>query len=159
MEAYQRSGSIDSFKFYEIIEHQTFLRHIPVLKTIVSKYGYPTFEKAGSESSSYFFTLIQHSDADIEFQSRMLAILRKQVAKKQVKGSDYAMLYDRVQINNGKEQLYGTQVDYDSTGNVFPKNLKDKENVNKRRAEFGLTSLEDYLKMMAELHKKQNQHS
>ena len=159
VEAYQRSGSIDSFKVYEIIEHKTFVRHIPILKTIVSKYGYPSFEKVGEESSSYFFTLIQHSDADIEFQSKMLKILRKQVANKQVKGSDYAMLYDRVQINNGKEQLYGTQVDYDAAGNVFPKNLKDKENVNKRRMEFGMNTLEEYLQMMTELHKKQNQHN
>jgi len=157
VEAYQRSGSIDSFKVYEIIEHQTFARHIPILKEIITKYGYPTFEKVGKETSSYFFTLIQHSDTDIEFQSKMLALVKKQVTNKQVKGSDYAMLYDRVQINNGKEQLYGTQVDYDGAGNVFPKRLKDKENVNKRRSEFGLTTLEEYLQIMTELHKKQNQ--
>jgi hypothetical protein len=158
IEAYQKGG-IDSFKVYEIIEHQTFARHIPILKEIVLKHGYPTFEKVGKETSSYFFTLIQHSDIDVEFQSKMLALIKKQVANKQVKGSDYAMLYDRVQINNGKEQLYGTQVDYDAAGNVFPKNLKDKENVNKRRSEFGLSTLEEYLQIMAELHKKQNQHN
>jgi hypothetical protein len=159
LRAFQRTGSIDTFKVYEKLEFQTFARHTPILKTIINKYGYPTFEKVGAESSSNFFVLIQHSDQDVAFQSKMLGLIKKQVYKKQVNGYNYAMLFDRVQLNNGKEQLYGTQLDYDQMGNAFPKRLKDKENVNKRRSKFGLNKLEEYLKMMTDLHQKQNQHN
>jgi hypothetical protein len=149
-------SSKDSIKMFSDRKEETFVRHIPILKSIFKKYGYPTFEKVGQETSSRFFTLIQHSDADVSFQSEMLKILKKQVAKKQVKGSDYAFLYDRVQINSGKQQLYGTQVEYDENGNAYSKNLKDKKNANKSRAALGMETLESYLEMVTEFHKKQN---
>jgi hypothetical protein len=157
MEAIQRQVSSDSISFYEKKEFQTFERHIPFIKNIVKKNGFPTFEKVGKESSTRFFILIQHSDKDVKFQEKMLPLIKKQVDKKQAKGSNYAYLFDRIQINNGKEQLYGTQLGYDNEGNPFSKNLKDKENVNKRRAEFDMETLEEYLAMATEMHKKQNQ--
>lgn len=149
-------SSTDSIKLFEERKEQTFIRHTPILKDIYKKIGYPTFKKVGKETSSKFFTLIQHCDKDVSFQSQMLVIIKKQVAKKQVQGSDYAFLYDRVQLNSGKQQLYGTQVDYDQNNNAFPKNLKDNENVNKNRAALGMDTLESYLKMVTEMHKRQN---
>ena len=87
----------------------------------------------------------------------MLKLIKKQVDKKQAKANDFAFLTDRVLINSGKEQLYGTQLGYDKDNNAFSKNLQDKENVNKRRKELGMESLEAYLKRATELHKEQNQ--
>lgn len=78
-------SSKDSIELFNKRKEQAFIRHIPLLKEIFKKYGYPTFEKVGQETSSYFFTLIQHSDTDVSFQSKMLKILKEQVAKKQVK--------------------------------------------------------------------------
>lgn len=74
-----------------------------------------------------------------------------------MKGSDYAFLYDRVQLNKGKQQLYGTQVGYDENGKAYSKNLKDKKSVDRKRAMLGMGTLESYLKMMTEVHEKQNQ--
>lgn len=157
IQAYQRQVSMDSFKFYETKEFETFKRHIPIVKKIVAENGYPTFSKVGKESSENFFILIQHSDADVKFQEKMLPLIKLQVGKKQVKGSNYAFLYDRIQINNGKQQLYGTQVTYDTNGNAIPKSLSDEKNVNKRRKEFNIKPIEEYMKQMTELHKMQNQ--
>jgi hypothetical protein len=157
VEASQRNVSSDSLKILFEIKEKTFARHIPILKAIFKNNGYPTFEKVGKESSNNFFILVQHADADVKFQEQMLPLIKMQVDKKQVKGSNYAYLYDRVQINNGKQQLYGTQLDYDNEGNAFSKNLKDKETVNARRSEFGMTPLEDYLAKATALHKKQNE--
>lgn len=75
-------SSKDSVELFNKRKEQTFVRHIPLLKEVLKKHGYPTFEKVGQETSSYFFTLIQHSDSDVSFQSKMLKILKKQVAKK-----------------------------------------------------------------------------
>jgi hypothetical protein len=157
IEAYQRSGSMDTFMIYETIEHQTFERHIPIINKIYTEYGYPTNEKVGNETSSAFFTLVQHADKDILFQNKMLPIIKKLVDSKQIEGRDYAFPYDRVQINSGKEQLYGTQLDYDNNGNAIPKKLYDAKNVNKRRIAFNMETIEQYLLYTTEMHKQQNQ--
>lgn len=57
--AYQRSGSIDTFAFYEKIQMQTFERHIPILKRIYHHNGYPTIDKVGKASLLNFFVLVQ----------------------------------------------------------------------------------------------------
>lgn len=157
IEASQRRASGDSLKMLFEIKEKTFARQIPILKEIFKTNGYPTFEKVGKESSNNFFILVQHSDVDVKFQEQMLPLIKKQVDRKQVKGSNYAYLYDRVQINNGRQQLYGTQLGYDKEGNAFAKNLKDNETVNARRSEFGMTPLEDYLAKATELHKRMNE--
>ena len=59
---------------------------------------------------------------------------------------------DRVEINKGKKQIYGTQVTYNSQGQAYPKPLLDSVNVDKRRAEVGLEPLEQYLNMMTLMH-------
>ncbi|MGI8584702.1 MAG: DUF6624 domain-containing protein, partial [Chitinophagaceae bacterium] len=148
--------SFDSIKIYENIERQTFARHIPILKSIVNKNGYPTGDKVGVESASHFFVLVQHSDIDVKFQEKMLADIKKQVDNKQLIGKEYAYLYDRVQINSGRPQLYGTQVDYGSDGNAFAKNLKNKADVNNRRRQLNMETLEDYLTKVTEMHNKMN---
>ena len=157
IEVLQNRVSSDSIKLFSDRKNQTYARHIPIIKKVVSTFGYPSFEKVGKETSSNFFTLIQHSDIDLTFQTKMLALIKKQVDKKQVSGNNYAFLYDRVQKNSKKEQLYGTQLGYDENGNAYSVNLKDKENVNRRRKDLGMETLEEYLKKATEVHKKQNQ--
>ena len=155
--AFQRGITRDSMNFYEKREFQTFERHIPIIKKILRENGYPSFKMVGKESSHNYFVLVQHSDVDVKFQKKMLPLIKKQVDKKEVSGSDYAYLYDRVQLNSGKEQLFGTQLGYDNDGNAISKNLKDKVNVNKRRAEYGMSTIEEYLANNTEIHKKMNQ--
>lgn len=154
--AIQKGLLFDSLKVLETVEKQTFARHIPLLKDIYKRYGYPTAKLVGQESSYHFFTLVQHSDADVNFQSKMLPLIKKQVDKKQASGKEYAFLYDRIHLNRGGEQLYGTQLDYDSNGNAFPKRLKDSANVNKRRQQLGMEAIEEYLAKVTEMHKQMN---
>ncbi len=154
--AFQRGVSMDSILIYERLKNETFKRHIPVVKNIIATYGYPSIEKVGKESAANFFPLIQHADSDIKFQSEMLPIIKEQVDKGLINGADYAYLYDRIKVNSGKKQLYGTQLTYNEQNIAIPKPLKLKKGVNKRRAEFGMESLEDYLNNATELHKKMN---
>jgi hypothetical protein len=131
----------------------TFNRHIPILKEIYNKTGYPTVDKVGKESSSKFFTLVQHSDSDVKFQEKMLTELTKELEN--VSAKDYAFLTDRVKIAQKKPQIYGTQLDYNTNiGQAFPKNLFDSINVNKRRYEIGLESIEEYLNKASKSHFK-----
>ena len=83
----------DSIQKQQNIEKQTFDRHIPIIKDIFSKSGYPTEKIVGKETSNHFFVLIQHSDSDPKFQSSMLPILKKYSNKGSVSKKDYAYLF------------------------------------------------------------------
>ena len=149
----------DSIQKLQDIEKQTFDRHISVIKNIYSRFGYPTIEMVGQESSTRYFILIQHADSDPKFQSSMLPTLKSLSKKGQVSIKDYAYLYDRVQRNTGGKQLYGTQLSYDKDGNLFdssnriiyPQDLADPNNVDKRRREVGLGPIEKYYEQVLEM--------
>lgn len=151
-DAIDNKAQFDSIQKLQEIEKQTFNRHIPLIKGIYSKYGYPTIKLVGQETSNYYFILIQHSDSDPMFQSSMLPTLERLSKKGEVAVKDYVFLYDRVQRNTGKQQLYGTQLSFNNTGNLFdstnkiiyPKDLADPGNVDKRRRKVGLEPVEKY---------------
>ena len=158
-EAFDKKVQFDSIQKLQDITKQTFDRHIPVIKDIYSRYGYPTIKLVGQEASTHYFTLIQHSDSDPKFQSSMLPTLKSLSKKGQVSKKDYAYLYDRVQRNTGGQQLYGTQLSFDNNGNLFdssnkiiyPKDLADPNNVDKRRRKVGLKPLEKYYEETLEM--------
>ena len=54
-----------------------------------------------------------------------------------------AMLEDRIRVNEGKGQRYGTQFDWDRDGQMNPLPMDDESNVDVRRAEVGLPPLAD----------------
>ncbi len=138
------------------VQSNTFLRHIPILEKIVDKNGYPTAELVGKESSGKFFFLVQHSDADVDFQESMMKYIEKEVLTGSVKGRDFAYLTDRIRLASNEPQLYGTQLEYDSKGNARPRNLYDRRNCDKRRKKYGLEPLEDYLTWATEQHREMN---
>lgn len=66
---------------------------------------------------------------------------------------NYALLVDRVKINTGQKQIYGTQVDYNfKSAQAYPKKLADSINVNTRRKSVGLDPIEVYLNRMSKKH-------
>lgn len=158
-EAIDNKLNFDSIQKLQAIEMQTFATHIPVIKDIYLKFGYPTIKMVGQSSSKYYFILIQHSDSDPKFQSYMLPTLKKLSKKGQISIKDYVYLYDRVQRNIGKQQLYGTQLSFDNNGNLFdssnkiicPKDLADPANVDKRRKKVGLVPIEKYYEETLEM--------
>lgn len=133
-------------------EKAIFKAHIPLLKKIVNEIGYPTIEKVGKETSHKFFLMVQHSDAEPEFQYKMLQIISKEVEKGNVAARDYAYLTDRVMLALNKPQVYGTQVTFTKNGRAIPRQLSDSLNVNQRRKKMKLGSIEEYLNKNIEIH-------
>lgn len=127
-----------------------FTTHQKRLKQIFDKFGFVGFDLAGEEGSRNFWLMVQHSDHDPEFQKEVLEKMKIEVDKGNAKPSNYGLLVDRVNLNTGKKQIYGTQVDYNfEIAQAYPKNLADSINVNKRRKSIGLEPLEDYLNQMS----------
>ena len=140
-------------------QDSVFTVHEEIVEQMFSKYGFLGFDKAGKEGSNHFWLLVQHSDKYPEFQKRVLKAMDKEVKKENADPNNYAYLYDRVKVNAGEKQLFGTQVTYETetTGRAIPKiGLVDSVNVDKLRKEYTLECLTDYLNTMTTLHYEMN---
>lgn len=143
----------NSFKDSVFTVHKNFAEEI------FNKYGFPGFDLVSKESSSHFWLIVQHCDKYPEFQQRVLKAMDKQVKNGNARPQDYALLYDRVKVNAGEKQLFGTQVTYEveTTGRAIPKiGLADSVNVDSLRKHYNLEPLKDYLNMMTTFHWEMN---
>jgi hypothetical protein len=136
--------------------------HKKRIEYIYKKYGYPGYEMVGESASNHFWLMVQHSDKYPDFQKKVLKAMDKEVKKNNANPQNYAYLFDRVQVNAGKKQMFGTQVGYDvqTTGQAKPKNgLIDSANVDKIRKDYKLDPLKGYLNMMTQMHYEMNKKS
>lgn len=140
------------------VEKENFARHQPILEKIVRQYGYPGFRQVGEKSANNFWLLVQHADAHPDFQRQVLKLMLPEVKRKNANPSNFAYLTDRVAINTGQPEEYGTQVEYKGPGlgKAMPKSLRDAAHVNQRRATIGMEPLENYLGMMTQMHLEMN---
>ncbi|RSK35280.1 DUF6624 domain-containing protein [Hymenobacter metallilatus] len=142
------------------VEKENYARHQPILEKIVRQYGYPGFRQVGEKSSGNFWLLVQHADAYPDFQRQVLNLMLPEVKRKNASPINYAYLTDRVAINAGQPEEYGTQVVYENVGTptvkAKPKSVRDPAHVNQRRAALGMEPLESYLDMMTKMHIEMN---
>ena len=116
------------------------------MKEVVSQIGWPSVSKVGRDASIGAWLLVQHADHDVEFQSYCLSLM-KELSSEEVRLQDIALLTDRIRVNKGEPQVYGTQF-RQIDGKHVPKTIEDIENVNKRRKEMGLDTLEENIQGM-----------
>jgi hypothetical protein len=145
-----------SIERWNSFKDSVFTVHKIRLEEIFNQYGYPGYNLVGKMGEQNFWLMVQHCDIDISFQSRVLEKLKIEVEKKNADGRHLALLIDRVKINNGEKQVYGTQVTYNTMGQAYPINLIDSTNVNNRRTEVGLEPIEEYLNKMTKMHFEMN---
>jgi hypothetical protein len=120
-----------------------------ILKKVFKEYGFLGFEEVGKQGSSNFWLMMQHCDRDPKFQEEVLLEMKKHIERKNANSSNYAYLIDRVNVNTGKSQVYGTQMKLNQEGSSYePQPVIEPENLNKRRAEVGLGTIEEYIGVM-----------
>ena len=129
------------------------------IEEIFNCYGFPGFDKVGKDGSHHFWQLVQHCDKYPDFQKNVLKAMDKEVKKGNANPNNYAYLYDRVKVNAGEKQLFGTQVTYEvaTTGRAILKiGLADSANVDRLRKEYSLNPLKSYLNEMTTSHYEMN---
>jgi hypothetical protein len=73
-------------------------------------------------------------------------MMRDAVAKGNARASSPALLEDRVALDQGIKQIYGSQISRDEeTGECYVMPLDDPDNADKRREEVGPGPLNDYV--------------
>ena len=115
------------------------------MKEILDEFGWPGWSLVGEDGSTAAWALVQHADLDPAFQERGLAYLMGAVQAGDASRGDLAYLIDRVRVAKNQPQLYGTQIGPGPDGDIAPRTpIEDPDNVDARRAEAGLGTLEAY---------------
>jgi len=125
--------------------------NLPWLRRVVTDRGWPGKSLVGKDGAQAAWLLAQHADRDPAFQRQCLDLLTAAVERGEATIVQQAYLTDRVLLHEGKPQEYGTQA-IASEGRFVPRNLRDPDHVDHRRASVGLGPLAGYLARMAEHH-------
>ena len=128
------------------------------VREIVQQHGWPTPALVGKDGAEAAFFIVQHSD--YAFQKEMLPLVEKAYRCGGLSGQSYALLLDRVLVSEKKPQVYGTQAKrFEEWKNGEPtlEPIEDEVNVEKRRAEVGLSTLAEYRALLKRLYFPQTQ--
>ncbi|HFK5585274.1 TPA: DUF6624 domain-containing protein [Elizabethkingia anophelis] len=121
------------------------LESVDIVAKIIDKYGWLGKDKIGKEANETLFLGIQHID-DLVVQSKYLPAIKDAVKKGNAEPWHLAFLTDRILMNQGKKQIYGTQkiiTKNPETSYIIP--LENPEKVDELRKEIGLDPLNDDL--------------
>jgi hypothetical protein len=94
--------------------------------SVLSKHGFMSESELGYQGAQAQFLVIQHSPRD--HMEKWFPAIQKAVDEGILYLSDFALMYDRIQIYRGKKQLYGTQIGA----------VEDPEGLQKRKIRFGI---------------------
>ncbi len=124
--------------------------YVEVIKKVISKFGWLNEGEVGKIANQTLWIIVQHSD--LNTQQEFYPLMEKECENGNVSKEHLAKLVDRMLILEGKEQLYGTQfrTNKDFSYELYP--IKDIEEVDLRRSEVGLNSLQDELDNMNKIH-------
>jgi hypothetical protein len=115
------------------------------LKEIITLIGWPSKELVGENASSGAFLVAQHAGDDLDFMKEVFSYIEADYSKRKGSPSQYARMYDRIKMMEGKPQRFGTQFNINSSG-CHGWKLEAPEKVDEYRAQMGLGSLAVYAK-------------
>lgn len=113
------------------------------ISELIDKHGYPGKSIVGGGHASTAFLVIQH--ADIAIQEKYLPIITKAANDGEVNWSSVALLVDRVNLRNGKPQIYGSQVfRHPESEEYYFGEIAEPTKIDSVRATVGLGPLQSY---------------
>jgi len=124
------------------LKHKLKEENLRELDAIVTAHGWPKTSEVRGAAAMAAFLVVQH--ADLATQRKYLPLMQAAAESGEAEWSNLALLIDRVNLAEGKPQIYGSQVKCDYEGKCYIPNLKDPAYVNQRREEVGLGPIEAY---------------
>ncbi|MDN0195176.1 DUF6624 domain-containing protein [Streptomyces sp. S.PNR 29] len=120
-------------------------RHGDRLDEIMDVHGWPTADLVGPEAARAAWLLAQHADRQLGVQRRALRLLEQAVADGKAGPRELAFLRDRTLVNEGREQIYGTQIAGVRDGAPVPWPCREPGRVDELRAEVGIEPFAAYV--------------
>jgi hypothetical protein len=117
--------------------------NIAWLRELMATGGLPTSAEVGEWGVHLTFVLLQHASTAPELQRKALPILVQRYEAGELPATDLARLIDRILVEQGKPQRFGTQFDWLSGKFPLPDAARLTE-IDANRAQLGLMPLADY---------------
>lgn len=114
-------------------------RNQELVISIMEKCGITSLKELSRKHQSAIWLGIQHSNN--KYRKKYFPLIEEAVKNGDLSKEQYALMKDRILMDDGKPQLYGTQIKF---GKLY--DLEDPDRVNERRKEMGMKPLEEYLK-------------
>lgn len=115
------------------------------LKSILPTNGWFSKSDYSKEARQTAFLIVQHATNDPDLMKDAQKRMKEGVKTGDVNPSSYALLVDRLNLMDGKPQVYGSQMAC-LNGQYVPSEIEDPEHVDERRAEMKLGPIKDYIK-------------
>ncbi|MET8682101.1 DUF6624 domain-containing protein [Streptomyces sp. NPDC004647] len=120
-------------------------QHGDRLNEIMDEYGWPTAQLVGDAAARGAWLIAQHADRQLDVQRRAVHMMEQAVAAGTAGSRELAFLRDRVLVNDGRKQIYGTQIAGVKDGSPVPWPCRDPERMNELRAEVGIEPFAEYV--------------
>ncbi|MET9578731.1 DUF6624 domain-containing protein [Streptomyces sp. DT199] len=124
-------------------------RHGDRLSEIMNEYGWPTAERVGEEAARAAWLIAQHADRQLDVQRRALQLMQQAVSAGSAGPRELAFLRDRTLVNEGRKQVYGTQIAGLKDGSPIPWPCEEPERMDELRAEVGIEPFDEYVAKFA----------
>ena len=118
--------------------------NVEFLKSVVAELGWIDAVRFGAEASDTAFLIVQHC-SDLRLMRTALPLIEADVRAGRLSGQNYALLFDRLRLNLGYLQRYGSQIGRSEELGQVLMPCEDFERIDERRAEVGMGPLADYL--------------
>ncbi|MGV9269206.1 DUF6624 domain-containing protein [Kitasatospora sp. NPDC003701] len=119
-------------------------RHGDRLGAIMAEHGWPAEPLVGAEAARAAWLIAQHADRQLDVQRRAVELMAAAVADGAASARDLAFLADRLAVNEGREQRYGTQIGAVADGRPVPWPCEEPERLDERRAAVGIEPFDAY---------------
>jgi hypothetical protein len=119
--------------------HRRDLQNQTRLKELIPDSGWFTLSEYGIEGTLSAFQIVQHASNDPDLQRRALAAMEPLLGTDEIDGRAYAVLYDRLAMEDGRFQRFGSQmICRDSKWVLYPTEEINKVDERRRDAGFDL---------------------
>jgi len=113
---------------------------------IFERYGYPGKDLVGKELHRTGFLVLQHANSRVDLQEKYHPLLQEAVIDFQTGKSTIAYLNDRIKVNKGACQDFGTQIGYNvEKESYYLHPVTDIKTLNERRQEYHMRPIDTYL--------------
>jgi len=127
-------------------------KHTERMKVILTAQGWPGKSLVGKDGSSAAWLLVQHATHDLAFMKGGLALMSEAVRTGEASPIEFAYLMDRIRLQDGKAQVYGTQFLISSDGILTVQPIEDPANVDNLREQIGLPSMAEYERQLRKIY-------
>ena len=152
------TNKMSSLSADEIVKYSTEMERVDSLNQaivfgILDKEGWPSH--LSDKANRAIWIIVDHSDHT--YRSKYLELVKKKADEGVLDKTDYAILNDRVLMEEGKPQIYGTQikiaatiVDAEIAMQLFLWPVENPATLDSLRSSMGLSPIEEYLKTSSE---------